>query len=43
MTTPLRRIDMDAARVKMAEFDARCDVLRATGQKLLARIRSTSK
>lgn len=43
MSTPLRRIDMDAARAKMAAFDAKCQELRGTGQKLLARIRTTSK
>jgi hypothetical protein len=43
MTTPLRRIDMDAARAKMAAFDTKCQELRHTGQRMLARIRSTSK
>lgn len=43
MSTPLRQIDMGAARAQMAAFDARCAELRGTGQKLLARIRKASK
>lgn len=43
MNAPLRRIDMDAARIKLAAFDARCCNLLVTGQKLLARIRPSSK
>lgn len=43
MSNPMRRIDMDSARAKLAAFDAKCQELRGTGQKLLARIRPTSK
>lgn len=43
MTTPLRKVDLDAARAKHAAIEARCEVLMGTGQKLLARIRPTSK
>lgn len=43
MSTNIRRDDMDVARDKLAAFEARCQELRGTGQKLLARIRPTSK
>lgn len=43
MSTPLRRIDMDEARARLAAFEAKCDTLRCTGQKLMARIRPSSK
>ena len=43
MTTPLRKLDMDVVRAEHAAFEARCEELLGTGQKLLARIRPTSK
>lgn len=43
MSTPMRRIDMGEAREKLAAFEARCSTLRVTGQRLLARIRPSSK
>ncbi len=43
MSTPLRRDDMDVARAKMAAHQAKCQELLGTGQKLLARIRPSSK
>ena len=39
----MRRNDMDAARAKMAAHQAKCQELLGTGQKLLARIRPSSK
>jgi hypothetical protein len=39
----MRKTDMDAARANMAAHEARCQELLATGQKLLARIRTSSK
>lgn len=43
MTTPLSKIDMDVARAEFAAFEANCEALMGTGQRLLARIRPTSK
>jgi hypothetical protein len=43
MTTPLRKIDMDAARAQLAALEAKCEALMSSGQRLLARIRPTSK
>lgn len=43
MTTPSRKVDLDVARAQHAAIEARCEVLMGTGQKLLARIRPTSK
>ncbi len=43
MTTPLRNIDMDAARKQLAAHEARCETLLGSGQRLLARIRPSSK
>lgn len=43
MSPPLRRVDQEAMRARLAAFEARCDTLRVTGQKLLARIRPSSK
>lgn len=43
MTTPLRKINMDVVRAEHAAFEANCEALLGTGQKLLARIRRTSK
>lgn len=43
MTTPLRSTDQVAARERIAAFEARCESLRFSGQKLLARIRPSSK
>jgi hypothetical protein len=43
MTTPFREIDEDVARAEYAPFLAKCQVIRSEGQRLLARIRQTSK
>ena len=43
MTTPLRKLDMDVVRAEHAAFEARCEELLGTGQKLLARFRPTAK
>ena len=43
MTAPLREIDEDVARASHAAFEAKCHVVRAKGQRLLARIRPSSK
>lgn len=43
MAAPLDDIDMAAARAQHAAFEAKCEALAKTGQKLLARIRPTSK
>ena len=41
---PLRReIDIDVLRSEHAAFEARCQSLQGTGQRLLARIRPSSK
>jgi hypothetical protein len=43
MATPLRKDDMEAARAALAAHEARCSALMGTGQRLLARIRASSK
>lgn len=43
MTAPLRRVDHEAAKARIAAIEAKCDTLRVTGQKLMARIRPSSK
>lgn len=46
MTTqkPLRReINVDVLRAEHAAFEAKCQALQGTGQRLLARIRASSK
>ena len=43
MTTQFRVIDEEAARAEYAVFQTKCQVLKGSGQRLLARIRPTSK
>lgn len=43
MTSPIPKIDRDLLRAEHAAFEANCEALLGTGQKLLARIRPSSK
>ena len=43
MTTPFREIDEDVARSEYVAFQSKCQSLKSEGQRLLARIRPTSK
>jgi hypothetical protein len=43
MTAPMRMIDEDVARAAYAAYEAKCHELSNSGQRLLARIRPTSK
>ena len=43
MTAPMREIDEDVARAAQAAYQANCHMLMSNGQRLLARIRPSSK